>query len=83
MLKFPIRTNNDRLKIILGFLYFDTYFIYRLLRLKIEKYENIFNETLTSNFHNNYFPNHKLLSSDKMNNSKCFYHKGQIKNIFC
>ena len=40
-------------------------------------------EECKSNFHNNYFPNHKLLSSDKMNNSKCFYHKGQIKNIFC
>ena len=40
-------------------------------------------EECKSTFHNNYFPYHKLLSSDKMNNSKCFYHRGEIKNIFC
>ena len=46
LLKLPIRTNNNRLKIALGLPDLNTYLICRLLKLK-EKYEYTFNEKLT------------------------------------
>jgi len=46
LLKLPTRTNNNRLKIVLGLPDLNTYLICRLLKLK-EKYEYTFNEKLT------------------------------------
>ena len=46
LLKLPIRTNTERLKIALGLPDLNIYLIQRLIKLKI-KYENIFNEKLT------------------------------------
>ena len=46
LLKLPIRTNSERMKLALGIPDLCTYLISRLLKLKI-KYENIFNEKLT------------------------------------
>ena len=45
LLKLPIRTNNERMKLVLGIPDLCTYLISWLLRLKT-KYENIFNEKL-------------------------------------
>ena len=45
LLKLPIRTNNERMKLALGIPDLCTYLISRLLKLKI-KYENIFHEEL-------------------------------------
>ena len=46
LLKLPIRTNNSRLKIVLGLPDLNSYLLCRLLKLK-EKYEYIFKEKLT------------------------------------
>ena len=46
LLKLPIRTNTERLKIALGLPDLNIYLIQRLIKLKI-KYENTFNEKLT------------------------------------
>ena len=45
LLKLPLRTNNERMKLALGIPDLCTYLISRLLKLKI-KYENIFHEEL-------------------------------------
>ena len=45
LLRLPVRTNNERLKLALGIPNLCVYLISRLLRLKI-KYENTFNEKL-------------------------------------
>ena len=47
LLKLPIRTNNSRLKIALKLPNLNTYLICRLLKLKDNKYEYIFNKKLT------------------------------------
>ena len=46
LLKLPLRTNTERLKIALGLPDLNIYLIQRLIKLKI-KYENIFKEKLT------------------------------------
>ena len=46
LLKLPIRTNTQRLKLALGLPDLNTYLVQRLIKLKI-KYENRFNEKLT------------------------------------
>ena len=46
LLKLPLRTNTERLKITLGLPDLNIYLIQRLIKLKI-KYENIFKEKLT------------------------------------
>ena len=46
LLKLPLRTNTERLKIELGLPDLNIYLIQRLIKLKI-KYENIFKEKLT------------------------------------
>jgi hypothetical protein len=46
LLKLPIRTNTERLKIALGLPDLNIYLIQRLIKLKI-KYENVFKEKLT------------------------------------
>ena len=46
LLKLPIRTNNNKLKIVLGLPDLNTYLICTLLRLK-EKMNYIFNQKLT------------------------------------
>ena len=46
LLKLPLRTNTERLKIALGLPNLNIYLIQRLIKLKI-KYENIFKEKLT------------------------------------
>ena len=43
LLKLPIRTNNERMKLALGIPYLYTYVLSSLLKLKI-KFENIFHE---------------------------------------
>ena len=45
LLKLPLRTNTERLKIELGLPNLNIYLIQRLIKLKI-KYENIFKEKL-------------------------------------
>ena len=46
LLKLPLRTNAQRLKIALGLPDLNIYLVQRLIRLKI-KYENVFDEKLT------------------------------------
>ena len=46
LLKLPLRTNTERLKIALGLPDLNIYLLQRLIRLKI-KYENVFDEKLT------------------------------------
>ena len=46
LLKLPLRTNTERLKIALGLPDLNIYLVQRLIRLKI-KYENVFDEKLT------------------------------------
>ena len=48
LLKLPIRTNTQRLKLASGLPDLNTYLVQRLIKLKI-KYENKFNEKLTMN----------------------------------
>ena len=36
-----------------------------------------------SQFHSEYFKNHRLCSEDKMMASKCFYHRDYNKNFYC